>query len=260
LPFYLADRLYMNESEARELLGAQSPTSARSLPRAVSKATETSWVCVTFGREGCGVYDDGTHAELNVNATPAIDPTGAGDAFLAAMEYSLANGIALDTALAAATTAATERAGKRGASIPWARDTTSMDTPPPARDHSPQRRLQQHGVLGDIQDGFSDANHLALWERSGGKENLGLPRNRPQAFVGRMTHYATWCENGVLAYEPTTGRAVVAVYHRSYLGNRQAWNDFVARPEIIEVPAVADTFDLGQTLSDMTLPSPEHLL
>jgi len=85
-------------------------------------------LAVTYGADGAAIYHDGTQiARARAPHISAVDTTGAGDAFTAALVFQIASGAAYEHALAFACAAGACAATRRGAqpSLPTAGATTA---------------------------------------------------------------------------------------------------------------------------------------
>jgi ribokinase len=91
----LADWLTPNEIEFPSLFG--EPPTDRALIDA-SRALEGGLI-VTLGASGAATVIDGEVARLSAPSVQTIDTTGAGDAFMGALAYSLSRGDALTDAI-----------------------------------------------------------------------------------------------------------------------------------------------------------------
>jgi ribokinase len=89
-----------NRSELADLAGGSGPDSAAAL-----RARHGAPVVVTLGREGALVVD-GSPALVAAPPVPAVDTTGAGDAFNGVLAAQLADGVPLADAVRAAVTVA----------------------------------------------------------------------------------------------------------------------------------------------------------
>ncbi|HEX9889481.1 MAG TPA: ribokinase [Nitriliruptorales bacterium] len=92
----LADLLIVNEVEAGMLLGSTSGDA-----EAAAKAVHERFGCpvvVTLGARGA-LYHDGTTASVDAHRVTTVDPTGAGDAFVAGFTVATLQGRAPDQAL-----------------------------------------------------------------------------------------------------------------------------------------------------------------
>jgi ribokinase len=101
--FGLVDVLCPNKNEAELLLDQPTDTidAAIDAARALAARGKTSAV-VTLGEQGCVVASDEFTGHLAGIATPAVDSTGAGDAFVGSLAYFLASGHPLPSAAARA--------------------------------------------------------------------------------------------------------------------------------------------------------------
>ncbi len=119
------DPLIVNEHEARVLLGAGAPT-ARDEPESWARdllALGARSVVVTLGADGALVAEkaalarDGTPFRVPSVRVRAVDTTGAGDAFAAALAWRLGAGEALPRAAAFAARVGAVTATRRGAQV-----------------------------------------------------------------------------------------------------------------------------------------------
>lgn len=104
----LTDILVVNATEAAALLGLPAAAFAChdcGIPIAVTERLDAAalpvrLLVVTLGADGCIAREDSgrTHFQPGIAVT-AVDSTGAGDAFTAALAVALAGGVALDEAL-----------------------------------------------------------------------------------------------------------------------------------------------------------------
>ncbi|WP_244930970.1 PfkB family carbohydrate kinase [Nocardioides sp. W7] len=99
----LADPLVVNESEAADLLDAES---VADLAAAVRTRAGARSVVVTLGSAGLRVADADGSRHLPAPRVDAVDTTGAGDVLAGTLAAALAGGADLDTALVAALEAA----------------------------------------------------------------------------------------------------------------------------------------------------------
>lgn len=86
----LADLLIVNEVEAAMLVGASPSTDGRA-GAAVSERFGCP-VVVTLGARGALLHDAGTSTHVEAHQVESVDPTGAGDAFVAAFTVATAEG------------------------------------------------------------------------------------------------------------------------------------------------------------------------
>lgn len=93
----LADILTPNLSEGQVLLGRRE-RAAPDLGRAL-RAASGSTIVLTAGEEGAWIVDRGAERRVPAHAVHAVDTTGAGDAFSAALAVALAEGQTLDDAV-----------------------------------------------------------------------------------------------------------------------------------------------------------------
>jgi ribokinase len=112
----LTDVCVPNETEAALLTGidTSTPEGAREAAR-VLKEQGPRAVIITLGSRGCLVDDESGVAHFPAWRTLAVDPTGAGDAFVGALAASLAAGVSLRAALPRASAAAALSVSKPGA-------------------------------------------------------------------------------------------------------------------------------------------------
>ncbi len=108
----VVDVVVPNEHEAQALTGQSDPVRAGE-----ALLERVPAVVVTLGAAGC-LYLDRAGRRLRQAAVPvaAVDTTGAGDAFVGALAVALAEGTAVDAALAWACAAAALAVGRPGAS------------------------------------------------------------------------------------------------------------------------------------------------
>jgi ribokinase len=93
-----ADILVPNRTELAALAGCDVPESIESVRECVTKLDFDGQLVVTLGAEGALVFDAGSHSEGTLVAAPrvnAIDASGAGDAFCAALVAGLHAGKSL---------------------------------------------------------------------------------------------------------------------------------------------------------------------
>ncbi|ADL19119.1 2-Keto-3-deoxy-gluconate kinase (KDGK) [Acidilobus saccharovorans 345-15] len=107
----LADVITPNEVEALQLTGASSPAEAAERLLELVPA-----VVITLGERGALVAERGRgKAIIEAPRVEAVDPTGAGDAFNAALAHSLACGLDLVEATSVAVRAASYKVTRKGA-------------------------------------------------------------------------------------------------------------------------------------------------
>ncbi len=112
----LTDLCVPNETEAALLTGADTATSEGAAAAAASlRGRGAGAVIITLGGRGC-LVDDGAETE-RFPAWPvdAVDPTGAGDAFLGALAAAFAKGVSLRDAVPRASAAAALSVTRSGA-------------------------------------------------------------------------------------------------------------------------------------------------
>jgi ribokinase len=125
----LTDLCVPNETEAGLLTGVATDSSRG--PAEAARALRASGplrVIVTLGARGC-LIDDGSRVELvRAPAVAAVDPTGAGDAFLGVLAAELAKRLSLKEAVGRATAAAALSVTRPGAqaSFPTAAEVDAM--------------------------------------------------------------------------------------------------------------------------------------
>jgi pseudouridine kinase len=85
------DLLFLNEDEARALLGGRAPGDARKLARAV-RALGAEAIVLTRGARGVVVADADGVADIAAPAATPVDVTGAGDALIAGTLFGLLAG------------------------------------------------------------------------------------------------------------------------------------------------------------------------
>jgi ribokinase len=100
----LVDVLTPNESEATNLAGCERYTVEDALPAFVSRGPSS--VIVTLGSRGCDVLADGQVQHVPSFPVEAVDTTGAGDCFNAALAVALARGLRMVEAVQYANAAA----------------------------------------------------------------------------------------------------------------------------------------------------------
>ena len=127
----LTDLCVPNETEAALLTGAatESTAGAAKAARAL-RSSGAQRVIVTLGARGC-LIDDGSHTEtVPAPTVAAVDPTGAGDAFLGVLAAALAKTLSLREAVGRATAAAALSVARPGAqaSFPTMADVDAMIT------------------------------------------------------------------------------------------------------------------------------------
>ena len=109
----VVDVLVVNETEARALAGG-TPDDCAALAHALT-GLGPSAVVVTAGARGAALATGGTSVWQPAFAVPAVDPTGAGDAFCAALAVALARGDDLRAAVRFGCAAGALAATKLGA-------------------------------------------------------------------------------------------------------------------------------------------------
>jgi ribokinase len=122
------DPLVLNEHEARLLLGAEAAEGTPEAYASALRALGPRSVVITLGASGALLLDEsGAHAIPGVPVT-AVDTTGAGDAFTAALAHRLAAGDPLPVAAAYATRVAAVSVTRPGAqsSYPTAAETAAL--------------------------------------------------------------------------------------------------------------------------------------
>jgi ribokinase len=114
----LTDLCVPNETEAALLTGAATATlegaseAARCLRRLGPGA-----VIITLGSRGCVIAEGNSTRHVAAMPVSAVDPTGAGDAFLGALAAALAEGVCLQEAVPRASGGGVVRHAPRGPSI-----------------------------------------------------------------------------------------------------------------------------------------------
>lgn len=98
------DLLTPNLQEATVLLALPEPPTPRVLAQRLEQAGLTR-VVVTLGGDGCLLYDHGTALHYPARKVQAVDTTGAGDTFNAALAVALGQGHTLPEAVVYATNA-----------------------------------------------------------------------------------------------------------------------------------------------------------
>jgi ribokinase len=102
VPWDLVDVLVPNEEEARALLADGGDLPAAELARSLACGLAVSTVVVTLGKEGCVAHTGGSTHPYAVERMMAVDTTGAGDAFMAALTANLTAGAPTSEAIQAA--------------------------------------------------------------------------------------------------------------------------------------------------------------
>lgn len=125
----MADVLIVNEVEAEALSNERVTDSAQTM-RVASRLAETHRCAaiITLGRLGAVAASSDTRIETPAHVVAAIDTTGAGDAFCAALTVSLAEGARLHDAMHFANAAGALATTKRGAepSMPLRSDVEAL--------------------------------------------------------------------------------------------------------------------------------------
>jgi ribokinase len=116
----LIDVLTPNESEAANLAGCATYTAAEVLPRL--QALGPRHVVVTLGSRGCDVLVEGQVQHVPSFPVEAVDTTGAGDCFNAALVVALARGLKMIEAVRYASAAAALAVTRLGAQSSMATD------------------------------------------------------------------------------------------------------------------------------------------
>lgn len=98
------DLLTPNLQEATVLLGLSEPPTPRILAKSLEQAG-LNRVVITLGGAGCLLYDHGTALHYPARKVRAVDTTGAGDTFNAALAVALGQGCTLSDAVVFATNA-----------------------------------------------------------------------------------------------------------------------------------------------------------
>jgi ribokinase len=114
--FGLTDLCVANESEVQLLTGADpgTPEGAAAAADALRRRGVRVAI-VTLGARGCLLADGGKPEHFPAHPVRAVDPTGAGDAFLGALAAALAEGIGLRDAVGCANAAAALAVTRPGA-------------------------------------------------------------------------------------------------------------------------------------------------
>jgi ribokinase len=92
VPWDQVDVLVPNEEEARALLNGDGDISADDLAGVLSRDLAVPTVVVTLGESGCIAHTAGVTHRYEAERTVAVDTTGAGDAFMAALAANLVVG------------------------------------------------------------------------------------------------------------------------------------------------------------------------
>lgn len=118
-----ADPLVLNETEAGELLGSEVPDASAVTASLGLLLEHAASVVVTLGGEGAvwGVRGGASGHVPAEKVDHVVDTTGAGDAFVGAMAYSLAAGAALEEAVRLGARAGSFAIGGVGAQTSYAR-------------------------------------------------------------------------------------------------------------------------------------------
>jgi fructokinase len=90
-------------------------------------------ICVTFGERGCGIYRDGSYAEVPGCKVKVVDTVGAGDAFSAAFLHGIEQRWEMPRCGAFANAVAALVASRRGAIPEWNVDEIPMLKKPSGR-------------------------------------------------------------------------------------------------------------------------------
>jgi ribokinase len=102
VPWDQVDVLVPNEEEAWALLGGGGDMAADDLAGVLSRDLAVPMVVVTLGESGCVAHTAGVTRRYAAEQTSAVDTTGAGDAFMAALTASLVTGALGSEAIRAA--------------------------------------------------------------------------------------------------------------------------------------------------------------
>lgn len=131
----LADIVAPNETETELLTGlpVHTPAEAEAAAR-VLQARGAATVILTLGERGALLVDGGTAEHIPAVAVQAVDPTGAGDAFIGSLAAYWAAGLPLNTAI---------RRANAVAALSVMRVGTQVSFPPQAE---AEAFLQQHGL------------------------------------------------------------------------------------------------------------------
>jgi ribokinase len=121
------DPLIVNEHEARVVAGGEPAGTPEDRARALLALGPRS-VVVTLGAEGAVVADGGSVARVPSVKVDAVDTTGAGDAFTAALAWRLGAGASLREAAAYAARVGAAAVTRPGAqeSFPTAEEVASL--------------------------------------------------------------------------------------------------------------------------------------
>ncbi len=111
-----ADFLTPNESEAKALLGQEQEidTAPDKMAERLLERTGAGCVCLTIGERGAMVADKNGTRHFPAPQVEAVDTTGAGDCFNAALAVQLLHGASLDQAVQYACLAAAYSVTKQG--------------------------------------------------------------------------------------------------------------------------------------------------
>ena len=111
----VVDLLVVNESEAAVLTGSAVAGRAGAANAAARLGSSAAAVVVTLGAAGSVLWNEGRLTEQDPFPVAAVDETAAGDAFVGALAYALADGWELDRAVELATAAGAVTVTRHGA-------------------------------------------------------------------------------------------------------------------------------------------------
>ena len=114
-PLPPVDLLVVNETEASQLAGLPVGNRAAAGAAAAALGKAGAAAVVTLGAEGSVLWTDGRAVEVLPFAVAAVDATAAGDAFVGAVAYGLAEGLELAEAIELGTAAGAVTVTRQGA-------------------------------------------------------------------------------------------------------------------------------------------------
>jgi len=151
-----ADVVTPNRRQLAEVSGQPAGTDAEIAAAAIALRAAHSFgaVLVTRGEDGMTLADAGGVLHLPASATDVYDPTGAGDAVVAALAAGLAAGLDLRTAARLANLAAGVVVGKPGIAVAREEDLIHALSP-------------QGGALRKVVSRETAVEHMERWRRNG---------------------------------------------------------------------------------------------
>ncbi|HZY61256.1 MAG TPA: PfkB family carbohydrate kinase [Edaphobacter sp.] len=114
--------LKLNEHEVRVIAAAQEmepDISLESFAHCISDTFNIPTICITLGRQGCFVYNEGSSIRVPGLTIQTEDTVGAGDAFAAAFLHGCNSGLPILETARLANTLGAVVASRRGATPPW---------------------------------------------------------------------------------------------------------------------------------------------